>query len=88
MVKWGTRALCYPEGPSREVHYVDQRGCDWSSPLSLLKVRGHVHPLCVTPLRLHQTHPHPFAKGMGMHPKQAKSTLLTGFVWELGLTVE
>ena len=52
VVEWGAHAVCCPEGPSWEVHYVDQRGCDWPSPLSLLKVRGHVHPPCVTPLRL------------------------------------
>lgn len=68
VVKWGTRALCYPEGPSREVHYVDQRGCDWSSPLSLLKVRGHVHPLCVTPLRLSNTSP-PLRQRNGYAPQ-------------------
>ena len=34
---------------------MDQRGWGWASPLSLLKLRGHVHPLRVTPLRLSNT---------------------------------
>lgn len=55
VVQGGVHALCCREGPSREVRHVDQRGWDWASPLSLLTVRGHVHPLRVTPLRLSNT---------------------------------